>query len=312
VNRTLQGTHTLTCTHRYTGRPICAIPCDGHDNLCEEYSDENCEGISVLWILAWVAVVTVILSIPMIVMEKCTTLFFPKQIKTRVHMPHSIDIISLIKERKTQNLNSYIGIRKAKYFVHAMSIILLTYKSKHDIANAKKLTLNHYKMELDCNQPKNESVDEYYFTVFGTNRLTAYIYDILDNTSSLKINSFLISKCPECILSILTYKYFTAATLFLMCIVKIVLHYSDVVKDIILLSLIYKHMLGNSARIFLEDISKFPVQVFLLILTSIVTTELCSIHTLIITTTFQGQVKYKKVLSIMIIPLIPAIVLYQE
>ena len=37
--------NTLTCIHRYTGRPICAIPCDGRDDLCEAFEDEkDCGG----------------------------------------------------------------------------------------------------------------------------------------------------------------------------------------------------------------------------------------------------------------------------
>ena len=34
---------TFPCKHRYTGRPICVVPCDGVDGLCEEYSDEQCQ-----------------------------------------------------------------------------------------------------------------------------------------------------------------------------------------------------------------------------------------------------------------------------
>ncbi len=28
---------------RYTGYPICAVPCDGRDDLCADFSDEQCD-----------------------------------------------------------------------------------------------------------------------------------------------------------------------------------------------------------------------------------------------------------------------------
>ena len=34
---------TFPCRHRYTGRWICSVPCDGHDDLCENFEDENCD-----------------------------------------------------------------------------------------------------------------------------------------------------------------------------------------------------------------------------------------------------------------------------
>ena len=35
---------TLSCLHRYSGLPICARPCDGIDDMCLNYEDEdNCK-----------------------------------------------------------------------------------------------------------------------------------------------------------------------------------------------------------------------------------------------------------------------------
>ena len=34
---------TFSCLHRYTNTPICAVPCDGIDDLCKDYSDELCD-----------------------------------------------------------------------------------------------------------------------------------------------------------------------------------------------------------------------------------------------------------------------------
>ncbi len=43
---------TFSCKHRYTGNWICAVPCDGHDDLCEDFEDEKCDlGISFSFIV---------------------------------------------------------------------------------------------------------------------------------------------------------------------------------------------------------------------------------------------------------------------
>ena len=34
---------TFSCIHRYTGRKICAVPCDGKDDFCKNNEDENCD-----------------------------------------------------------------------------------------------------------------------------------------------------------------------------------------------------------------------------------------------------------------------------
>jgi len=34
---------TFSCRHRHTGRNMCAVPCDGKDDLCLDSSDEDCD-----------------------------------------------------------------------------------------------------------------------------------------------------------------------------------------------------------------------------------------------------------------------------
>lgn len=37
---------TLPCRHRYTGKWICSVPCDGQDDLCLDFKDEDCDPVS--------------------------------------------------------------------------------------------------------------------------------------------------------------------------------------------------------------------------------------------------------------------------
>jgi hypothetical protein len=38
---------TFSCEHKYTGRPICAVPCDGKDDQCLDDIDEQCSSASI-------------------------------------------------------------------------------------------------------------------------------------------------------------------------------------------------------------------------------------------------------------------------
>jgi hypothetical protein len=58
---------TFSCRHRYTGRWICAVPCDGVDDLCQNFEDEDCKGspfITTLFIATLLLLVTILWTEP--------------------------------------------------------------------------------------------------------------------------------------------------------------------------------------------------------------------------------------------------------
>ena len=54
---------TFSCKHRYTNRSICAVPCDGEDDLCMGFVDENCDLGSTIYIALIVGFFLIIVSI---------------------------------------------------------------------------------------------------------------------------------------------------------------------------------------------------------------------------------------------------------
>jgi hypothetical protein len=77
---------TFSCKHRYTGNWICAVPCDGHDDLCEDFEDEKCDlGTSLSFI---VLIVCVLLVVILAVGEA----FVFYQIKSENNKEESIDL----------------------------------------------------------------------------------------------------------------------------------------------------------------------------------------------------------------------------
>jgi hypothetical protein len=58
---------TFLCKHRYTGRWICAVPCDGEDDLCEDFEDENCKSspfLTTILVTLMLLIVTIMVSEP--------------------------------------------------------------------------------------------------------------------------------------------------------------------------------------------------------------------------------------------------------
>ena len=54
---------TFACKHRDTGRWICATPCDGEDDFCENMADEDCSQISEIYTLLGVALCLMVIVI---------------------------------------------------------------------------------------------------------------------------------------------------------------------------------------------------------------------------------------------------------
>jgi hypothetical protein len=232
--------------------------------------------------------------------------------KTIVDVPYSKEIISLVKKEKTKNQQIYVSIRKDEDFVNCLCSTLFYYKFNGKNGKAKIIIEHYYSMELTYNQSKTEFVNEYYFNLFGTNYLSAYIYDILDNSIAIQIDSLLTKICPKLVLAVFTGTYLKTVIIYVLFFIRIVLHYADLIKDVVLIRQIWKHIIGSSIRTFLDFISEFPEVVFMVMMTSIVTTELSSILTLISSATYGRFSNPKKTFTMLVFPLIPSIVLYQQ
>ena len=64
---------TLPCRHRYTGRWICSVPCDGRDDLCENSEDENCDPVSKFLLSVAVGLFFILIVVLGEIFLKCNT-----------------------------------------------------------------------------------------------------------------------------------------------------------------------------------------------------------------------------------------------
>jgi hypothetical protein len=96
------------------------------------------------------------------------------------------------------------------------------------------------------------------------------------------------------------------------CIKRVLWHYSDIAKDIILISQLWKLMFDGRIEILIEKHSEFPAVVFLVVLTSIVASELSNLMSLTSHETFTSFSRVKQIFAVILVPFVPAVIHYQE
>jgi hypothetical protein len=307
-NSLLERTKTHSCKHRYTGRSICAYPCDDFDDLCEDYSDEDCEHVSFVILLIYVGTVVILISSFMrLSAEYLFILSNGGKITPRV----SVYCLSLSIKVEEVSHESYIKLRKNLNFTNRLSNILFFYQFNGDIIRAKTLIQYYLKMESICSETQDQMY-QYHFDFLGTGDTTTFVYGVLENSFSIKVQTFLAINCPKYAKEIVMSRNVREAILHVQFLREVLFYYTHFVKEIALVIQIWTSMLGSSARTLLDNISSFPAVVFCAILSSMAVAEFALMFTFASNQTFVKYGKVKIIASYIIIPFMPAVVHYQE
>jgi hypothetical protein len=223
---------------------------------------------------------------------------------------NSTKLSSLNGKITTDMLDNCRKLRNTSHFGQRLCYLLICYKFKGDLKKAGEITYMLYKIEMDLNKSRAEAVDFYYFNSLGTNESAEYFYDNLEISLGIKIRKGIVSMLPWFALSNIFCEYRNTIFLYFKFLLNVLVHYSDVVKDIVLLRQIWNYMLGNSVGTLLEF--EFPSVVFWVILTSVAGNEMSILITFICSAEFNKYSKLRKVLSILLAPCIPGVIHYQE
>jgi hypothetical protein len=172
-NKTHERTRTFPCRHRYTGRPICANPCDGYDDLCEDYSDEDCEGVSFIVILFYVGIATLVMNVIANFIEQYYT-FLYKGKNDMETADNLIDILSLADTKKPGTLELYLKLRNSVNFPKQLCNLIFHLKHEGHVVKAKEISRHFYQMEVELNTFQTDCADVYYFIYVSTNKSTEY------------------------------------------------------------------------------------------------------------------------------------------
>ena len=201
---------TYSCKHRVTKRPICAIPCDGTRELCENDADEQCQGPGITFIV----IITFLLSTIFVLFSFSLGWLMPRQ--------------NITDEELESNGNGEDVKLKLTLFSH---------KNKMDIESAILVANSYHKEKTGLN--RGQTVGETLMEDLGTNDLTRFFFDCVEGSLTIKFGlSFpqLITLWKKFNLGLLIELSNSVITLFL--------RYLDLSKDLLLLYIIWLQ-LGN-------------------------------------------------------------------
>ena len=273
---------TYKCKHKVTGRPICAVPCDGIPEMCENDADEQCDGPGLPLVLVLTFISSVVFLGVAIALEHIT------KTEEAVSNDLEMDEFNTIDEWYLSTLWTNLALLKRD--IDYKKATMLATKYYENTALLKNML---------C--PR----DEYFMKYLGTNKITSFYYDNIDGAISIRIVHFSYSYLPSLIK--LWKKFNAHATRdILLCIIALTLRYSDLPKDILLLYIIWIQLVST-------DSGMFSISIFWTLALSIVASEL--MHIVIILMNHEparGKSVLRRLAVILACPIMPAIYLFMH
>ena len=297
---------TLQCQHRYTNKTICATPCDGIDDMCRDYVDEdNCKVPPFSYLVIRVAAVTFTSGM----LALAFAYFWSKYIRAA---PMASDKAK--RKRAHANVEAmgekelYHVVRKSKKFGAAVQSFILYIWNSKDIVAQMEMAKTLYEMEKEMHSNEHDT-NLYIMNKIGTNDSVGRFYDLLDKSISVRIEKWLYRKLPRPVYNLLLNTYIKITIMIISSLFKITLYYTDVCKDSLLAYLIFTQVMGNQVNL---EIGGFPTTMFLTLVSSIIATEVLNLLTLILNPEFATWGRSKKVLSVLLSSLLPAYMMLLE
>jgi len=263
---------TFSCKHRYTGRWICAIPCDGEDDLCEDFEDEDCKSspfLTTMFITLILLIITVIVSEPIFRKHSrynpCSDDYLLSNINDRF-----ITFVQL-SFKNTQSGNQKCGLLgKALLDSHyhndyrkIVTNLFLNSNSK----NQEHMAKTFFKIELKCHKGNISHTLKCIKNKVGTNRQAEMVFHLIKTPTFLSkvfkdIKKFTKFDVLEKIMAEEEHLIYFKHSV--MAFIKILLYYTDMIKDIIFIVIPAKVLLSS-----LSKLSSFGTQIFCLMWISI-------------------------------------------
>lgn len=267
--RAYSSAATFKCRHIATKRPICAIPCNGQPELCENDADEKCEGPGLIIVFMLTTISAIVIF---------ATALVVRRFETSVH--------PITQQKETKDIGEH------DTFLH---FTLRYHKTTMDFMKAKSVAAYFYERH-----PKDEELME----SLGTNELTAFFYDCVNESFSVRCLCVL-QPWLQSFFSMWNEWNFHPLCEICLCIMNLSLRYSDLSKDLLLLYIMWLQ-LGN------YEFGSFPMAVFSVLASSIVMSEIGNFVVTFMNDRLSKKMNPKKVFATLILtPLIPAFYMYK-
>ena len=299
---------TFPCLHRYTGRAICAVPCDGIDDMCENYADEdNCNIPNFIDLLIQVTLLTLVVGIASIALISAWRyLFQKKELETEgpiISIPWQ-SIGMTVDEQKLSDLveSGYMG--------KAMQNLMYYLWNTEDVIFQRSVS-----KELYCKMARKQEMESdlniFFLKNLGTNASIGRLYDLVDESVSVKMETFFYHKLPSRIHRMLCSSLIRMVKIVMSKLVNVSLYYTDIYKDIYLAHLIYTQVIVQPSGFTFKGKESFPTIVFFVIVASIAATEVCNIVIFISHSEFGKWSFWKWLPTITCAPLMPAFIEFE-
>jgi hypothetical protein len=301
---------TYSCMHKYTGRPICAIPCDGKDDLCLDDIDEQCSSASVKSTLIF-GIMLVIVSV--LVGELYS--FYIREIKVnklkKIEMiiPEENSLLSIFKmslECPSKNKKAFSSLKKShRKQNYANACIILSYSLMlMEEEKAQERAKAFYKLESKYHSDCKESVYTCIKRNFGTNKNTKHLLSLIEKEPVR--SNFLKKLLYKIFFNCLETPFVKYVCFILLLCVKLFAYYTDMYKDIYIL-VKFSNFLPTGGLKW----NSYGYQVFIVLIVSVTLPMILNLFALTGgQKCFKFQSKIIKFGILLCSPMVPAIAVY--
>ncbi len=232
---------TRRCRHRYnSSRHVCAVPCDGVDDMCLDDEDEtDCSRVSALYI--GFAAVSIVLILVSVVLNKLRRAQDSES--KGDHLPMETLSRQSGHEELTSVLVDLLGRRKPTHEAQKLfrscherrdlSALMWGLKSRNLSRDEEAVAIGLIH-KLECNEHKGDSLEleKCVWDQLGTTEQTTAYFDAVEPG----ITSWAWSHVPFWAKCYLEAEAFRRAKVVVKLVLKVAVYYSDTVKDLLIIS----------------------------------------------------------------------------
>ena len=229
-----------------------------------------------------------------------------QQLQAPVLQREQDDSMTLVQLNGLGDEEQYNNIRGLANCGDIIANIVVYYHNKKDIEIQKKMAEKIFMLEEKWLK-EGEDVDLSLFNMLDTCETTMRLYDLREESVGVKISSWIYGSMKFDL-----NKINKEAIMFRYFITKLTQHYIDLVKDLLLLHLILTKEISGINGFHLTGRWGLPSIMFVVTLATFVGTEMTNLISLIMSPVFTKWNWKRRLLSVLFIPLMPAVLILQE
>ena len=284
------------------------MPCDGIDDLCLNYEDEdNCKIPRFISLLSYVALAGLLSGL----VATCARILWKSQVRSSRVAESGVKKVDLADIIQIGDKNAYQELRETQHLGSVVKNFIAYMRVTENVIAQEEICRKLFYLEKSIHKDE-ASTHIYILQKMGTNESIGRFYDLLDKSLTVKIETYMQPRLPLLINFLCLNSHIRLLKAIWTNFIKLTLYYTDVCKDVLLADLIYTHVIVSVSAIKLSESDNFPVVMFLAIVASILVTELCNMVTLITHPEFAMWPRTKRVMSAILTPLMPAYILLTQ